>query len=217
MPSLVHELAQRNYTELAITDVLDKKFFLKQILGGAFITIAMTGLDQEMMQKNISVSSLGAAQKNMLLFSGIMVVVNFVFLLLGGALYLFAEAKGIDVKGDAIFPTLALQHFPPVVGIIFVVGLVSALFPSADGAVTALTSSFCIDILGMNKSDFGKNKAIDQLDRSDAAILDRHKSSESEKTKTRLMVHLSFAALFLVCVFFGLDFDFVFFGTSCSR
>jgi SSS family transporter len=180
LPSLIRELAQRNYTELVITDVLDKKFFLKQILGGAFITIAMTGLDQEMMQKNISVSSLGAAQKNMLLFSGIMVVVNLVFLLLGGALYLFAEAKGIDVKGDAIFPTLALQHFPPMVGIIFVVGLVSALFPSADGAVTALTSSFCIDILGMNKSGF----------------------SESDKTKTRLMVHLSFAAVFLLCVFF---------------
>jgi SSS family transporter len=179
-PNLMDELISRNYTELAITDVLDKKFFLKQILGGMFITIAMTGLDQEMMQKNISVSNLAAAQKNMLLFSGIMVIVNFIFLLLGGALYLFAEAKGIDVKGDAIFPTLALQHFPPVFGIIFVIGLVSALFPSADGAVTALTSSFCIDILGMNKSQ----------------------ATEKDKTGTRLVVHLSFAVVFLICVFF---------------
>lgn len=173
------QLDALGYTEVFNTDVMDKKFFLKQIIGGAFITISMTGLDQEMMQKNISVKRLDDSQKNMLSFSTVMVLVNFLFLLLGGLLYLYATSKGLDVKGDDLFPTIALQYLPPAISVIFIIGLISALFPSADGAITALTSSFCIDILGLQRNE--------QL-------------SETQKSKTRITVHLTFAVIFLVCV-----------------
>jgi Na+/proline symporter len=144
-------ISERGYTKVFQTENwLAGNFFLKQIIGGAFVTITMTGLDQEMMQKNISVKSLGESQKNMMLFSVVLVLVNLLFLVLGGALYVYLQAKGIDapLKTDETFSMVALQHLPPVAGLIFILGLVSALFPSADGALTALTSSFCIDILG---------------------------------------------------------------------
>jgi Na+/proline symporter len=175
------QLNQLGYTEIFSTDVMDKKFFLKQIIGGAFITISMTGLDQEMMQKNISVKKLGDSQKNMITFSSIMVLVNFLFLLLGGLLYLYAANKGIASKGDDLFPTIALQYLPPTISIVFIIGLISALFPSADGAITALTSSFCIDILGIQRNP---------------------NLSEQQQSRKRITVHLSFAVLFMACVLF---------------
>jgi len=173
------QLNALGYTEVFNTDIMDKKFFLKQIIGGAFITISMTGLDQEMMQKNISVKRLSDSQKNMISFSTVMVLVNFLFLLLGGLLYLYATSKGLDVKGDDLFPTIALQYLPPAISVIFIIGLISALFPSADGAITALTSSFCIDILGLQR-----NKNL----------------TEAQQSKIRITVHLTFAVIFLVCV-----------------
>ncbi len=177
----VGKLNALGYTEIFNTNPLDKAFFIKQIIGGAFITISMTGLDQEMMQKNISVKNLGDSQKNMVTFSSIMVFVNFLFLLLGGLLYLFAAKHGLDVKGDDLFPTIALQYLPPVIAIIFIIGLISALFPSADGAITALTSSFCIDILGIQR-----NKSL----------------SEKQQSKTRITVHLIFSFVFLLFVLY---------------
>ena len=177
----ISQLNKLGYTEMFNTDVLDKKFFLKQIIGGAFITISMTGLDQEMMQKNISVKNLGDSQKNMVTFSSIMVLVNLLFLLLGGLLYLYAANKGLSVKGDDLFPTVALQYLPPFIAIIFIIGLISALFPSADGAITALTSSFCIDILGLQR-----NKNL----------------SEAQQSKTRITVHLTFSFIFLLFVLY---------------
>jgi len=195
------KLSEQNFTSVFNTDVNNKKFFLKQIIGGAFITISMTGLDQEMMQKNISVRTLGDSQKNMLTFSTIMVLVNFLFLLLGGLLYLYAINKGasfqqvmvdgknitqfvVDGKnmaGDDLFPTLAMQYLPGFISIIFIIGLISALFPSADGAITALTSSFCIDILGIQRNE---------------------KLNEQQRSRMRLTVHLTFAVVFLAMVFF---------------
>lgn len=169
----------KGFTRIFNTDPNSGGFFLKQILGGAFITVAMTGLDQEMMQKNISVSRLGDSQKNMLTFSTIMVVVNFLFLLLGGLLYLFADANGLTQTGDNLFPTIALSHLSPVVSLLFIIGLISALFPSADGAITALTSSFCIDILGIRR---------------------REGLPEKAQTSIRRRVHLSFALVFLLCI-----------------
>ena len=177
----VSQLNKLGYTEMFNTDVLDKKFFLKQIIGGAFITISMTGLDQEMMQKNISVKHLGDSQKNMVTFSSVMVLVNLLFLLLGGLLYLYAANKGLSVKGDDLFPTIALQYLPPFIAIVFIIGLISALFPSADGAITALTSSFCIDILGLQR-----NKKL----------------SEAQQSKTRITVHLTFSFIFLLFVLY---------------
>lgn len=177
----ITQLNKLGYTEMFNTDVMDKKFFIKQIIGGAFITISMTGLDQEMMQKNISVKNLGDSQKNMISFSTIMLFVNFLFLLLGGLLYLFAANRGLNLAGDDLFPTIALQHLPAAISIIFIIGLISALFPSADGAITALTSSFCIDILGLQR-----NKNL----------------TEAQQSKTRITVHLTFSFIFLLFVLY---------------
>jgi Na+/proline symporter len=190
----------KEFTNIFVTDPDSKNFFLKNIIGGAFITIAMTGLDQEMMQKNISVKNLKDSQKNMLSFSVVLVIVNFLFLLLGGLLYLYvldkggayelvkgASGKGVwhlvvegkNIIGDDLFPTVALNYLPKAVSIIFIIALISALFPSADGALTALTSSFCIDILGIKKRD--------DLD-------------EKQKKRLRLTVHFTFTAIFMLCI-----------------
>ena len=177
---LISGLSNRGFTQVFNTDWHSPAFFVKQILSGAFITVAMTGLDQEMMQKNISCKSLGEAQKNMVVFSVILVLVNLLFLILGGALYLYLTANNIaaPAKPDDVFPTIAINFLPPLVGLIFIIGLVSALFPSADGAMTALTSSFCIDVLG----------------------LDKQYKSEEAKIKTRKAVHLSVVFVFLICI-----------------
>jgi SSS family transporter len=193
-------MEQKGYTKLLQTDPHSANFFLKQLLGGAFITIAMTGLDQEMMQKNISVSNLKDSRKNMLTLSFLQVFVVFIFLSLGGMLYLYGMSKGgvfqhvtvngkdqlqfilegKNIIGDDIFPVLAFHYMPPFISIIFIIGLISALFPSADGALTALTSSFCIDILGIRR---------------------KKDTTEKQQKRTRLIVHNTFALIFLVCIF----------------
>ena len=175
------QLEKTNMIKLWSTDYLRKDFFLKHIIGGAFITIAMTGLDQEMMQKNISVKLLRDAQKNMIVFSLVLLLVNALFLFLGGILYLYANQLGLSFKPDDVFPTLVQQHLPFGIFIIFIVGLISALFPSVDGAITALTSSFCIDILGFERK-VGQD--------------------EKRQLKIRKITHLSFAVLFLLLVFY---------------
>ena len=140
---LEHGAPSSGMLQVFNTDWRSDGFFMKQILSGIFITIAMTGLDQEMMQKNLSVRTLGDAKKNMRVFSVILLGVNMLFLLLGALLYLHLQHAGIEApaRGDDLFPTLALQHFPPCLGLLFIIGLISALFPSADGALTALTAS----------------------------------------------------------------------------
>ncbi len=191
------KMAEYNYTHLMNFDGSSATFFLKTLIGGMFITIAMTGLDQEMMQKNISVDNLYNSKKNMLTFAGTLLIVNFAFLFLGGLLYLYAMQNGAaygdgifgflngsgeiqNIMGDDIFPALSLQGFFPLfIAVIFIIGLISALFPSADGALTSLTSSFCVDLLKMNE-----NKTM----------------SESQKKKTRIMVHLIFTVIFFLLI-----------------
>ena len=142
-----------------------------------FITITMTGLDQEMMQKNLSCRYLKEAQKNMFTFSGILVFVNLMFLFLGAFLLLFSWSKGITVEAtDDLFPVIALEHMSPIAGLVFLIGLISAAFPSADGALTSLTTSVSIDFLGL-----GQKKGL----------------TEKEATRTRYGVHLSIALVFL--------------------
>jgi Na+/proline symporter len=190
-------LGDKGYTSIFNTDVKSGGFFLKQIIGGAFITISMFGLDQEMMQKNISVKTLRDSQKNMVTFNLVSAGVNFLFLLLGGLLYLYAINSGAhylhpadgakaqlimdnqNIIGDSLFPTVALSYMPQAIAIIFIIALISALFPSADGALTALTSSFCIDMLGLKQ---------------------REDLNEAQRKKIRLTVHLSFAVIFLICI-----------------
>ncbi len=175
----LHAMQVKGLATVFNTDVNSKTFFLKQIIGGAFITLTMTGLDQEMMQKNISVKTLKDAQKNMITIGFTMLFVITLFLFLGGLLNLYAVQQNVTAVGDDLFPTLALNHMPPYLSIIFILALISALFPSADGAITALTSSFCIDLLGMQRND---------------------NWDEARKKKIRQRVHLSFAFIFLVIV-----------------
>ncbi|GFZ91399.1 sodium:solute symporter [Aquaticitalea lipolytica] len=140
-------------------DILAKNHFLKQFLGGMFIAICMTGLDQDMMQKNLTCKSLKDAQKNMVTFSIVLVFVNFIFLLLGALLFVFAETKGISVpvidgvvKTDLLYPEIALHSDLGLsVAIFFILGLIAAAYSSADSALTALTTSFCIDFLNIEK------------------------------------------------------------------
>ena len=172
-------LHKNSFTKIFNTDFHSSSFFLKQIIGGAFISVGMTGLDQELMQKNISVRTLKGSQKNMLTFSSIFVIVNFLFLFLGGLLYVFAASKSITIKGDDLFPTIALSYMPTAVSFIFIIGLISALFPSADGALTALTSSFCIDVLGLRRN---------------ASL------TEKQTKKIRIIVHVIFAIIFFLCI-----------------
>jgi Na+/proline symporter len=170
---------EKGYSKIFYTDPGSKLFFVKQILAGAFITVTMTGLDQEMMQKNISVKTLKDSQKNVITMSLILLGVILLFLFLGGLLYLYADKLGVSATGDKLFPTLALEHMPSAISVIFIIALISALFPSADGAITALTSSYCIDIIGIQR---------------------RADMSEAQKKKTRQRVHLVFALLFLLFV-----------------
>lgn len=170
------QMEARGLSQIFSTDVDRKEFWLKQILAGMFIAIAMTGMDQEMMQKNISVKRLADSQKNIVTLAIIMVCVVLLFLFLGGLLYLYAPTVGVTATGDKIFPSIVLGHLPAMLQIIFVIALISALFPSADGAITALTSSFCIDILSMQK---------------------RNEWNELDRKRIRHRVHLVFAAIFL--------------------
>jgi len=175
----LHAMQAKGLSTVFDMDVNSKSFFLKQIIGGAFITLTMTGLDQEMMQKNISVKNLKDAQKNMVTIGFSMLLVITLFLFLGGLLNLYSTQQNVTAVGDALFPTIALQHMPPYLSIIFILALISALFPSADGAITALTSSFCIDLLGMHR---------------------KKEWDEATQKKIRQRVHLCFAFLFLIIV-----------------
>jgi Na+/proline symporter len=178
--------SENQLTNLWVTDVSKPGFFLKQILGGMFITITMTGLDQEMMQKNISVKNLKDSQKNMMLMSAVLVGVNALFLLLGAVLHVYQANNpvllnnGSVATGDDLFPALALSEaFSGGLGIVFVIALISALFPSVDGALTSLTSSYCIDVLNLQHSQ----------------------TNEAARKRKRMQVHLMFTLLFLVMVF----------------
>jgi Na+/proline symporter len=180
------QMSERGLSRVVGSDPLAKDFFPKQFIAGVCIAVAMMGMDQEMMQKSLSVRTLRDSQKNMLVLSAVLLVVVSTFLYLGGLLALFAPTVGLQVSGDRLFPSVVLGYLPVAVQVLFVIALVSALFPSADGALTALTSSFCIDILGM-PTQAGAHDA--------------------QRARTRRWVHLGFALLFmlLVMVFKALD------------
>jgi len=177
---LAGTLIDSSVSKMFITDWHNERFFLKQFFSGMFITISMTGLDQEMMQKNLSCRNLREAQKNMFTFSGILVFVNFLFLVLGAFLLFYAQSRNISVvMSDDLFPTIAFSYLTPAAGIIFLIGLISAAFPSADGALTSLTTSVSIDFLGLEK---------------------RQGIAEKAKTRMRYLVHITIALIFFVCI-----------------
>ena len=157
------------YSDVWVTDsLLSRNHFLKSFLGGAFITICMTGLDQDMMQKNLSCRTLGDAQKNMLVFSVVLVLVTLFFMVLGALLFTYSNQAGIAVpamdgspKTDLLFPEIALHgELGIAASITFILGLVAAAYSSADSALTALTTSFCIDFLRIDHKEKKKQKSL---------------------------------------------------------
>lgn len=182
---IVTSVSESKYSQVFFWDINEKSYFWKQFLGGAFIAIAMTGLDQNMMQKNLSCKSLSEAQKNINSFSFVVVIVNLFFLSLGALLYIYAANKGLaaDILAgkaptDELFPSLALNHLGAFAGLAFIVGLTAATFSSADSVLTTLTTSFYIDFLKLDES----------------------KVSEKKKTSSRHIIHVGFAVLLLFVI-----------------
>lgn len=157
-------ISNSNYSQwFFLDDWNDSKHFVKQFLAGMFITISMTGLDQDMMQKNLSCKNIGEAQKNMFWFSTVLIGANLLFLSLGAMLYLYAAHIDFDMSivGDKLYPALALGgELGSLAGVLFIVGLVAAAYSSADSALTALTTSFCVDFLGMGTVDKPSDKNV---------------------------------------------------------
>lgn len=150
---LIGWLGQQDNTQIFFfDDYKSPYFFWKQFLSGALIAIVMTGLDQDMMQKNLACRSLSDAQKNMFWFTIILTIVNFVFLILGALLTAYALANGIDAQGDRLFPIIATQSDLGLgLSIVFLLGLIAAAYSSADSALTSLTTSISIDLLDIEK------------------------------------------------------------------
>jgi Na+/proline symporter len=183
---IITSVRQSELSKVIETDVMKGNFWLKHIIGGALFTVAMTGLDQNMMQKNLSMRSLGDAQKNMIWFSFVMVLVNILFLSLGVLLYHYAQVKGIVLpsgeKGiitDNVFPTMALEHFGAFTALAFIIGLTAATFSSADSVLATLTTSFCIDFLEFDKPG---------------------KYTEKQQEKMRHGIHIGFALVLLLVI-----------------
>jgi Na+/proline symporter len=182
--SIINKVWHSDYSKMLITDVHHPKFFLKQFFSGMFITIVMTGLDQDMMQKNLSCRNVSDAKKNMTTLSWILVPVNLLFLFLGAVLYLYASEKGITLpaKADLVFPTIAIGDLGVVAGVVFIIGLIAAAYSSADSALTALTTSFSIDILKLDRKYTGRENLL---------------------KKKRMLVHvlMSLAVIFVIILF----------------
>lgn len=178
---MIKEVSQSETSKMFFTDWKDNRFFLKQFLSGVFICIAMTGLDQEMMQKNLSCRTLRDAQKNMITFSFVLVFVNLMFLFLGAVLYYYADVQHITHPGtsDNLYPFIAFRHLGAIPALIFIIGLISAAYPSADGALTSLTTAFSIDFMGINK---------------------RTDWSEKKKQHLRYIIHIGFAIILLTII-----------------
>jgi Na+/proline symporter len=158
------QIAKSSYSQIFFFDDLaDKRNFFKLFISGALIAIVMTGLDQDMMQKNLTCRNLKDAQKNMVTFSFTLVFVNLLFLGLGVLLFLYTEKMGLAFpeKADELFASIAIGGtLPAIVGLLFVLGLVAAAYSSADSAIAALTTSFCVDILGFERKNIPNNVAI---------------------------------------------------------
>lgn len=180
LPQLIDNVYVSDYSKtFFFSDANSPDFFWKQFFSGMFITIVMTGLDQDLMQKNLTCKNIGEAQKNMFWFSITLVFINLLFMILGASLYMYAAAKGIDIpaKRDELFPLLALQHFSPLAGVVFILGIIAATYASTDSALAALTTSFCMDFLNFGKRD-----------------------DEAKKESLRLQTHIAFSVLLLVIV-----------------
>lgn len=182
----VSNVWESDLSRLIITDINSKQNFIKLFLSGIFITIVMTGLDQDMMQKNLSCRNVGDAQKNMITLSLVLIPVNLIFLFLGGMLFLYSDHFNISptLSTDHVFPDIAFNYLGTTAGVVFIIGLVSAAYSSADSALTSLTTSFSIDILGLEKKYSNNAKLL---------------------KKKRYIVHVSMSIIIIfVIIFFKL-------------
>jgi Na+/proline symporter len=179
--ALIQTVADSEYSKIFITDWHDSRFFVKQFVSGMFLTIVMTGLDQDMMQKNLTCRNLGEAQKNVSWMSISLVPINLIFLFLGAALFIYANALGVAIpeKPDHLFPMMAFEHMGLIAGIVFIVGLIAAAYSSADSALTALTTSVSVDIFNMEKRDDW---------------------DEQKKIRMRKMIHVGMSMVLLVVI-----------------
>lgn len=179
--SMIATISENDFSRMFFfDDVNDKRYFFKQFLAGVFTMIAMTGLDQDMMQRNLSCKNFKDSQKNMITSGISQFFVILLFLMLGVLLYIFTARQGIEnpEKSDELFPMIATgDYFPAIVGVLFIIGLISAAYSAAGSALTALTTSFTVDILG------AKNKA------------------ENELVKIRKRVHIGMAVTMGVVIF----------------
>ena len=153
---LIDDVVDDPKSEVFNWDWRSATFFPKQFIAGAFIAITMTGMDQDMMQKNLTCPNLRSAQKNVVSMSLCLLVINLFFLFLGVLLYKFADVNDIPLpaKSDQLFQVIALDHLGVIGGVIFLLGITSAAYSSADSALTSLTTSFCVDFLKMDKGNF---------------------------------------------------------------
>ena len=184
LSDMITIVSDSKFSRIVEIDVNHPRFFLKQFLAGMFITITMTGLDQDMMQKNLSCRNLKDAQKNITTLSLILVPVNLIFLFLGAVLFIYAAKFYVPLPelADHVFPTIALGQLGAVAGIVFIIGLISAAYSSADSALTSLTTSFSIDILELDK---------------------KYKDDENLLRKKRKQVHIimAFIIIFVIIIF----------------
>ena len=190
VPELLAVSSDQGYTRMFNTDPMAPKFWLKQVLAGMFITITMTGLDQDMMQKNLTCKSLRDAQKNVMTSSLLFIVVNIVFLCLGAALIVYAQSTGFVLpdQADKIFPSVAFS-LSGFTGVVFVLGMVAAGYSSADGTLTALTTTFCYDFLGFaKKGTDGAGEKVSFWGRTMTLL------------SVRRLVHVAFALLYLLVI-----------------
>ena len=157
-----HRVWSSDYAQIVVSDVKSPQYFVKLFLSGMFIPIVMTGLDQDMMQKNLSCKNLKDAQKNMTLLSLILVPVNLVFLFLGAVLYFYAAHLNLPLPAlsDQLFPEIAFGYLGITGGLVFLVGLIAAAYSSADSALTSLTTSLTIDIMGYDRKYAGNEKLL---------------------------------------------------------
>lgn len=201
LAGLINSIGASRYSEVFVWDWRPGNNFVKHFLSGMFICIVMTGLDQDMMQKNLSCRNIRDAKKNMYWMSSMLVIVNILFLSLGALLYIYANSKGVIMehfhnpgmvqdcsislldpgadnfrcgKTDELFPFLVFNYLPPAVGFVFILGLLAAAYASADSALTALTTSFCVDFLGFKE--------------------------DNQRMGTRNMVHIGFSLLFFIAI-----------------
>lgn len=189
---LVNRVSASDYSQIFFFDGgwTDPNNFFKQFLGGAAIAIVMTGLDQDMMQKNLSCRNLKEAQTNVFWFSVVLIFANLLFLALGALLFIYAgeinmamPMRGNSPAFDLLYPTIALEHLSPVTGVVFILGLIAAAYSSADSALTSLTTSFCVDFLGFEKAGMERTK------------------------QTRLLVHIGFSILLftVILIFYAIN------------